>query len=77
MGVKNIKLIPCSVDPEEVPFVISLGANMTNTTEVMKLSENPCFVLSTRDWEPKTLKKVILPIIEQRICEIMRSENFR
>merc|ERR1712130_984126 len=61
------------VEPDEVPFVISLAVRSDATKEMMKISENPCFVINAPSWD--TLSSSGLRMAQQRLCDIAQSPN--
>ena len=63
-----------TVELNEVPFVISIGGNLESTTEMMKISENPCFVLSLPNLEKENLQKIGFTFVKQRLCNIAQSQ---
>ena len=77
MGIKKLHFLKMleKVSSPNVPFVISVGVTNNGTLEMMKISENPCFLLSVPDWERKTVEEFAIPMIQQRLCEIARSKN--
>ena len=59
-------------DSSEIPYVITVGAGLDSTTEMMRLSENLCFVLNVPKIEQ--LQTIGFELIQQRLCEISKAE---
>ena len=59
-------------NPSNIPYVITVGMGLETTTDMMKLSENPCFVLNIP--ESEQLQTIGLEMIQQRLCEISKVE---
>ena len=58
---------------EDIPFVIVVGIGKYNALKSMlRLAENPCYVISVPDFENLN---AALPILKQRLCEVMSNDD--
>ena len=61
------------VEEDKIPFVVVVGVDQEdNIKHLMKIAENPCFVQTVPSFDKLHIS---LPIVKQRLCEIMVSEH--
>ena len=66
-----VKSFFSGIADDRVPFVIVVGVGQTDSIKhLMKLAENPCNVMTVPTFDKLFIS---LPIVKQRLCEIMAS----
>ncbi|CAG5110653.1 Oidioi.mRNA.OKI2018_I69.chr2.g5035.t1.cds [Oikopleura dioica] len=58
--------------PEDIPFVISVTPEEFSPSQLLRISENHCFVFQPTSWQKLN---TVTNMIKQRLCEISASEE--